>query len=513
VNSLDRVIGYFAPERALARLRARAMITEGRRAYEAAKRDRFTEGWNRTVSGNSANAENGPAYAITRDRARELVRNNPYAGVAVRKLAAHIVGKGINPTAKSEDEPRRAVLRQNWEAFVENADLEGRTNFYGLQNLVVRTVVESGEALIRWYQTDPDIVGTPLQCEVLEPDYIDTARNDSDLAAGRYIVQGIEFDRFGRRVAYWLFDRHPGDMALQRGIALQSKRVAAEEIEHVFDRVRAQQIRGVTWFAPVATDMRDVDDYDFAERLRKKVAACFSVFIQRDDMSDPVAIGATTSDTYAQPGASTSRTMEIVQPGTINYLRRGETPTFASPPRSEGYGDYMVMQLMAIAAGIGIPYHVMTGDLRQANYSSLREGKLDFWQLLDNWQLFMVVPQVCAPAWRKSHMAWAKSLRDDRLAPRVFSQPEWMMPRRPWVDPLKDGEAEALELKLGLKSYPMAERERGLTPEEVYDQNKKWIPMLKEIGIDQTQAGAAKPAVDPSTDNQGTTANDQAAAA
>lgn len=508
MNSLDRAIAFIAPERALRRLQARAAIAMGQRAYEAAKRDRSVQGW--TATGSSANAENLAALSVTRERARDLVRNNPYAANLVRKLATNIVGKGITPTARTSDEARRDVLRRNWEAFVANSDPEGLTNFYGQVSLAVRTVAESGECLIRWIPANPKKIGTPLQCEIIEPDYLDTTKN-MEIDGGGLIVQGVEYDAQGRRVAYWLFERHPGDNVLVRGgLMATSQRRLTSEYTHMFDRLRAQQIRGVTWLAPVAVDMRDVDDFEYAERLRKKISACFGVFIQRDDLTDPVPLGATASESAVGPDGMTptTRALEKVSPGIINYLRGGETPTLITPPEAQGYGDYMVIQLQAIAAGVGVPYHTMTGDLRQANYSSLREGKLDFWGLIDHWQSFMVIPQACDGAWSRVHAA---NLRWE-LGPEIWSPADWIVPRRPWVDPLKDMTAEALEMKLALKSYPMALHERGLMPEEIFAQLQKWTPELASIGFDVTQksGGAPAPADAQSTDgNQ----NDQTSAA
>ena len=58
---------------------------------------------------------------------------------------------------------------------------------------------------------------------------------------------------------------------------------------------------------------------------------------------------------------------------------------------------------------MGVPYTNVTGDLRQANYSSLREGKLEFRRRIEQFQHGTLVFQLCRPVWRR----W---LRDAVLA-------------------------------------------------------------------------------------------------
>ena len=115
---------------------------------------------------------------------------------------------------------------------------------------------------------------------MLEADFLDATKSGS-LGTGR-LVQGIEFDPVGKRRAYWLHAEHPGDAygALQNG--LQSRPVPATEIAHVYEKQRTQA-RGVPWGAPVIRSLRDLDDYEVAELVRKKTEACVTAIVVGDD--------------------------------------------------------------------------------------------------------------------------------------------------------------------------------------------------------------------------------------
>jgi capsid protein len=111
-------------------------------------------------------------------------------------------------------------------------------------------------------------------------------------------------------------------------------------------------VRGVSWFAPVMTALYDLDGYDDAERVRKRIEACLSAFITSEEVDgNTPALGSQSTD-------SNGATNEEFRPGMIVRLRNGEAVTVAEPKSSGGYGDYVRVQQRVIAAGMGMPYEV-----------------------------------------------------------------------------------------------------------------------------------------------------------
>ena len=215
--------------------------------YDGAARGRRTEGWR--APGSSADTEIGVAGALLRDRMRDLVRNNPHAAKAVAVLVNNIIGAGIMPRAASGDDTLDRKVDALFERWTAECDADGQLDFYGMQTLICREMVEAGEVLVRRrLRRSSDGLPVPLQLQVLEADFLDATKSGA-LGAGR-LVQGIEFDPVGKRRAYWLHAEHPGDAygALQNG--LQSRPVPATEIAHVYEKQRTQA-RGVPWGAPV----------------------------------------------------------------------------------------------------------------------------------------------------------------------------------------------------------------------------------------------------------------------
>ena len=74
LNIVDKVVAFFDPAAGIRRSRARAALNP-KASYDGAKDGRRTAGW--TTTGASANAETSGGLVALRDRARDLVRNNP----------------------------------------------------------------------------------------------------------------------------------------------------------------------------------------------------------------------------------------------------------------------------------------------------------------------------------------------------------------------------------------------------------------------------------------------------
>jgi hypothetical protein len=63
-----------------------------------------------------------------------------------------------------------------------------------------------------------------------------------------HVMEGVQFDEMGRRVAYWLFSYHPGGVLIlnPRG-GIISQPVPADQIMHVYRVLRPGQVRGVPY--------------------------------------------------------------------------------------------------------------------------------------------------------------------------------------------------------------------------------------------------------------------------
>lgn len=497
LNLFERSIATFAPEWGIKRLSAKVGLVEAQvlaRGYDAARRDRRTENWRAT--GGSANAELGGALDTVRRRSRDLCRNNEWAVNAKRKWVAHLIGTGIVPRPDLKEKAAKTAARDAWTAFNENCDPEGLSDFYGLQARLAGEVFEGGAAFLRWY-TRPSSFGlkVPLQCEVLEHDFLDTRR--TEIRGDNVVIHGVEYDPYGRRVAYWLFPSHPGELSIIRRGGFVSQRVGADVCDHVFRVDRAGQVTGVPWLAPTMLRLRDLGDWEEAELIRKKIEACFTVFVRRDG-SGSSGLAQAAGQRNDQQG----RRIEKIAPGLIAYVDGvGDIETAAPTPTNDG--GHTDRQLYAFAAGAGLTYSQVSGNLSNVNFTSLREGKLDSWPVVDQAQLHMVVPQACRPAWRR--VMRTSAARGLGVMPDTSAI--WSPPKRPWVNPADDLKATAGELALGLESWPDLVAARGYDPEELLEEISEWQAKLQAAGLSVGAAPGIASLPPPAATADNTSAN------
>lgn len=457
MNLLDKAVSWFSPAAGLQRARYRAAESVAL-AYEGARVGRRTDGW--VTSGQSANAVIGPSLSILRNRARDLCINNPRASRLVSIHSTNLIGTGILPRARTGKPELDALIDGLFKAWKDECDADGQLDFFGLQHLIARTNVLSGEAITRFRNRRPsDGMTVPLQLQVLEPDYIDSNRNQSFAETqGGITIQGVVMDALGRRTGYWMFSQHPGEVIANKNFI--SKVVPAEEIVHVYRKDRPGQLRGVTWLAPVVLKLRDVDDYDDAEAMRKKIEACLAVFVTQPDGGD----GQTLGPTSVSPLDSTvpPNRIETISPGMIEYLKPGEEANTTSPAPAGGYREYIGVQDHTIAAGGGVMYEQMTGDLSGVNYSSYRAGALEFNKSTDAYRWHVLIPMWCRPVWsRFIDTAFLAGLIPERNYGVV-----WTPPKFESVDPHKDAFAALVRMRSGTQTLYDAIAEQGNIPED-----------------------------------------------
>lgn len=442
LNWIDRAIAYVAPSQGVRRARDRVLL-EAVRGFDAASLNRRTKNWQ--AGAGSANAELWGNISTLRQRARDLCRNNGLARKAVNAIVSDVVGTGILADY-ANDRTQRV-----WEDSIAELDATGQSDYYGLQALMVRSWRESGEVLGRWVHRDSKSgLRVPLQLQVLESDFIDHTKLGA-VADGGYIISGIEFDQWGRRAAYWLYPQHPGEVApISRSFT--SQRVPARDVLHLYEVERPGQVRGITGLVAAMLKIRDLDEFADAEMVRKKIEACFSVFVTTDD--DTRSIATTTTES--------GKRLDKLAPGLINYLRSGEEVKFAAPNANGGYGEFTHETKIDICAGLEVPYEVATGDLSRVNYSSIRAGLVQYRKRVRQWQWLSLAHQVLNPIaarWLEVSYASGAVAR----APNNH-QIRHTMPRIDWIDALKEILAEKEELRLRGKSWREFVRERGLEP-------------------------------------------------
>lgn len=136
----------------------------------------------------------------------------------------------------------------------------------------------------------------------------------------------------------------------------------------------------------------------------------------------------------------------------MRVLPPGAEVTFSDPGKGLSQAvEFLRAQDREIAAGVGLTFEQLTGDLGEANYSSARVGLLEFRRRAEMLQKNLIEAQLLRPLWRRwiDIQALAGGIPADTADFRAvnFVAPGWQ-----WVDPQNEVAAEVAAIDAGLKS-------------------------------------------------------------
>lgn len=403
---------------------------------------------------NATLAARGPAQA----RAAAQYVNTPYGQRIVETWVSALAGKGWQVRAKHPDQSTARALNDAFEDLLCAA-----------LPMAVRALVRDGEAFFRIHVAASGAIRLkPVPAEQVDPTI------NRDLGNGARIVAGIEFDAEDEITAYHILPEAPGTLFVTYGAAV---RVPARDVLHIFDPLFPGQVRGLSWLSPVLLKLRDRDEASDALLMQTKTASLITGFVRDPDGSFAGFDG--NSD-----GSAVNVALE---PGAMRILPPGADVSFSNPGQGLAQAvDFLRAQDREIAAGVGLTFEALTGDLTQTNYSSARVGLLEFRRRAEMLQRHLIEGQFLRPLWKRwieiralaGEIDATGAALDDYLAVR-FVPPGWQ-----WVDPKNEVEADARAIEAGLKSREEVVAGRG---RDIDDLNEE---IARDAGRDQGDAAA-----------------------
>lgn len=464
---------------------------------------RATLNWR--ASQGSADADLVPDLAIMRRRSRDAVRNQPIASGAIDRLTMLSIGGGLRPlpaieadflglTPEKASEWERAASRR-FRAYAESceSDFTDVQDFYGLQDMVFRSVLESADVLmVRRFNEDPRReYGTTFQ--FYESDQVTTPDGIIDgapIVGGGRIVAGVELDVNGTTVAYYLRSRHPGDLnsAAQPRKWIRLPVYAASGRRQawlLYDRRRIGQTRGVPYLAPVIEQLRMLSTYSEAELMAAVIGAMITV-VHKSPTGDPLP-NSNPNDAEAASDEPQPYTMES---GTIFDIPADdsvEVPELGRP--NANFDPFFVSICRQIGAGLNIPFEVLI--LHFTSSFSASKGALEM-----AWQFVMkkrgwTARAICQPIYNaaieedvlRGRLA-APGFLQDRETERAWLGCRWIGPGKIALQPMQEVQADKMSVDEGFETRSeVTARRTGEDWESKHPQSVKEQKMRVRDGL------------------------------
>ena len=413
-----------------------------------------------------------------RARARDLEQNNDYVSRYLSLVENNIVGEGVKLQSKARTNRGKLDMRvnriiekefKNW-TYAENCSRDGRLDWADIQRLVVRSVARDGEIVVRIVR------GSEFKIALYDADFLDYQLNRESTKEKNAIIQGIEVDRAGKPIAYYLWNTPPNKVPSIFGMPTKSpnmnnyERVDAEDIIHIYKSDRPNQIRGATWLAPVMIHLLMLNRYEQAEMRAAQLAASKLGYYKTptgDYLDDEE-----NAEGFGLPSSIGGVGFTELPAGTELAMLDPNHPVSA-------YSDYVAGVLRGVATGLNVTYHSLSSDLTSVNFSSIRAGTIQERDTWKTWQQFYVCHLIrpIYSAWldfnRKS-LGVTSTTADAAFVPRGWS----------WVDPLKELQSHQMAYELGVTSLSAIAASQGKDLEEVFDERAKEAELMTEFGLE-----------------------------
>ena len=420
----------------------------------------------RGIFSRSADAQilTGLHHRRLREFARELVRDDAVACGLAASWVRNVVGTGITDRSATGDDATDDAIDAEWGALKDDLFPAERITWAEAQRILVRRLFVDGDVFVIRSMRPDGRIGF----ELVEGDRVRTPLDAGQvIAPDGYVREGVERDKAGRILAYWVARQHPGDQVVTGSVgkipvpplsAVDFVRVPADDCYHLKGPGRPGESRTPSALHAVIQDLRDLDLLVVAVLKRIQMAACFAMFIETSN-AIPDLVAATARKYHYQIS-------QDLVPGMIYILRPGERAVFSNPNFPLPDVDKFVQALARrIGAALGISWQIVLADFSQANFASQRADKLEA-------EATFAIPQqrvIDCIAWIRRVALEDATLRPGGLMVDAadLAQVAWIPPRKKWVDPEKQAKADKLDVEAGFACKRDKVAERGGDWQEV----------------------------------------------
>lgn len=461
---------------------------------------------------------------MIRARARDLVRNNPYAKNAVRMNRDAVSGSGLKLALKIDwralglnsievaAEWQDFVVRQ-WEAYAEgytyNADARRRRTFSQIFAAADMADYVDGEAFaVLEMKRDHNAYETCLN--LVDCDRISNPMGSPDTD---WLRGGIESDAFGEPVAYHIRAGHPADVATSMRSLTWSRveRVTPwgrPIVLHTFDDERPEQSRGVSAFASAIVPMKMLADYNDTELQSAIVQAAYAAVIKTElDWSQAMAVvganlknvasGTTNplldvTKAYLSNASGYHEKSDITWRGAkIPHLLPNESlEVVKSTHPNSNFADFEKAFLRQLAAGLGVEAHELSKNYADVNYSAARAALSAVWRTYRT-RRNRLVSQLAMPYFS----AWLEEAVAVGMVPLPPGVTDWLAARqyivrgtfiawgKPQIDPLKERQGQMLGQQIGAETLEEIVAEDGQSWRENLEQQAYEHKFRAQLGL------------------------------
>ncbi|MGB4239024.1 MAG: phage portal protein, partial [Candidatus Hydrothermia bacterium] len=393
------------------------------------------------------------------ERAKSLYQNNPYFVRYVQLVSQNVLGangfklrvsldeRGTGDPANIQDYATR--VQESFVNYVETSNVDGHS-WFETQRLALNMLLIFGDGFLVFLPND-------LSFQVVSPLFCPPENLQKKIGNKTVVFRlGVGYIGNDAQPSYYRFVDADGRESI----------IPADRVVHFRILEFPEQIRGYPRIASAMIQLHHLEGYEEAELVAARIAAAKMGFFKR-----------TVSDIVATQ--ESGDLIDEVRPGELYNLPPGVEVEFFDPKHpNSSFSEFQKAILRSVASALGVSYVSLANDLESVNYSSARVGLLEEREYYKTMQRIFQ-EQFLNPLFWKWYNAGVQAGTFDRQ--NVI--PKWYGRTYDWVDPLKDAEALAKQLNLGLKSFTEILAQQGKDIDEHIEELKAEKEKIIQAGI------------------------------
>ena len=431
-----------------------------------------------------------------REWGRYLEENSDVACTILAELVKSVIGKGIITIPKplnadgSINQEFGSVLIERQRRWAKRCDVTGELSWSEAQRLIGNAWFRDGEHFIQHVGEGSSFLfaqgETPYRIELLESDMCPWELTEPGDAGWR---QGVRRNAWKMPLEYAFYREHPGDFGARftSGAIFPDpnlmKRLPANIVTHIKLAKRWPATRGVSIFAPIVSRLYDIKDLEESERIKNRILASWTAAV----VKSPDVPG------HEQTSESGERFLSMAGGTVIDTLTAGESIVGVGPdyPVTD-MNVYVSDQLRYVAGASGSRYSSISKRY-DGNYSSQRQ------ELVESEGHYQIrTDQFCSKVVQNVYerMVLADLLTGNIALPPGMDLERAMMtehrgPVTPWIDMLKEVQADALAVQNGFATQEQIQIKRGAPPELITQTAREPAQLTLLPGVEEDEEDAA----------------------
>lgn len=395
---------------------------------------------------------------------RDLLRNFASAKWALCKHLDYVSTFHFQSRSGFDWFDNRFESLMAWWMEASNCDIAARHPFDRLTRLIESRATVDGDIFLVKLSTghiqaiESDRVRSPSAPDILK----------LNLPVGATVIDGIVIDSAGKMLGICVFNRNGNQFVFDRFLS------AENVLQHAyFDRF--DQVRGISPMASGLNAFRDVMEASEYALIKAKIESLFGIKFTR-------AEGAGELPTNGEDDGAGGYQVDFGKGGLMLDLEPGDDAEFLqSLNPSSNFQQYMNLMLAVAMKSLDIPYSFY--DESYTNYSGARQALLQYNQSAEykRANLKRILDDIAY--WKL--VTWVASGLIDLPKGETVNTINWEFVGAgiPWIDPLKEINADIQAINAGLTSRQRLCKERGDDFWDIANELAKEQEMMKSLGI------------------------------